>query len=75
MIILISCLSFVITSVNSGLLHNFSFFLIRSGKILESVSYEFSGHGGVITYYYPGDEQPDTKVNIPFVLEIHQLFR
>lgn len=29
---------------------------------LESVSYEFSGHGGVITYNYPKDKQPDTKV-------------
>jgi len=27
----------------------------------ESVSYEFSGRGGVITYNYPEDRQPDTK--------------
>jgi len=27
----------------------------------ESVSYEFSGRGGVITYNYPEDKQPDTK--------------
>jgi len=29
----------------------------------ESVSYEFSGHGGVITYNYPKDKQPDTKAD------------
>ena len=28
----------------------------------ESVSYEFGGRGGVITYNYPRDKQPDTKV-------------
>ena len=28
----------------------------------ESVSYEFSGRGGIITYTYPRDKQPDTKV-------------
>ena len=30
--------------------------------ISESVSYEFSGRGGIITYNYPKDKQPDTKV-------------
>ena len=30
----------------------------------ESVSYEFGGRGGVITYNYPRDKQPDTKVII-----------
>jgi len=29
----------------------------------ESVSYEFSGRGGVITYNYPEDRQPDTKAD------------
>ena len=35
----------------------FQFFLFP-----ESVSYEFGGRGGVITYNYPRDKQPDTKV-------------
>lgn len=29
----------------------------------ESVSYEFGGRGGVITYNYPRDKQPDTKAD------------
>jgi hypothetical protein len=29
---------------------------------LESVSYEFKGKGGVITYNYPEEKKPDTKV-------------
>jgi len=29
----------------------------------ESVSYEFSGRGGIITYTYPRDKQPDTKAD------------
>ena len=40
-----------------------SFFFIS-----ESVSYEFSGRGGVITYSYPRDKQPDTKVIIIIIV-------
>ena len=29
---------------------------------LESVAYEFNGKGGVITFNYPDDKKPDTKV-------------
>jgi hypothetical protein len=31
--------------------------------ISESVAYEFRGKGGVITYSYPEDKKPDTKVS------------
>ena len=31
--------------------------------IPESVAYEFKGKGGVITYSYPEDKKPDTKVS------------
>ena len=37
-------------------------YIFKNFLFLESVSYEFSGRGGVITYNYPEDKQPDTKV-------------
>ena len=38
-------------------------FLTLSLLIPESVAYEFKGKGGVITYSYPEDKKPDTKVS------------
>ena len=40
-----------------------STFLTSPSLISESVAYEFRGKGGVITYSYPEDKKPDTKVS------------
>ena len=37
--------------------------LSLSSLIPESVAYEFKGKGGVITYSYPEEKKPDTKVS------------